>query len=548
MESLLASIDYRDPIWIAVAFACGFLASQIGLPPLVGFLLAGFALNFLGAEGGAFLREMADLGVTLLLFSIGLKLRLRQLAGREVWGVAGAHMLLIIPLSAMLLLGLGALGLPLVERLNWTSALLIAFALSFSSTVFAVKMLEERDDMAAWYGRIAIGVLIIQDVAAVVFLGVSTAKVPSPLAAMLIVAIVAARPLLAALLDRAGHGELQVLFGLVLALGGATLFELVDMKGDLGALVFGILLAGHPKAGELFKALLSLKDLFLVGFFLSIGMAGTPDLLALAAAVVLVLALPFKAALYFWLLTRFRVRIRAAVLASQSLANFSEFGLIVSTIAAANGWLDGEWVVILAIAVALSFVAASALNTGADRVYLALRGRLHRYERHERLAGDEALHFAPARILMCGMGRVGSGAYDALVAQRGDAVVAGVDVNFEVVARHRAEGRMVQQGNVTNPDFWTRIDHANWQVEWILLAMPSQRANLTAVRLAREWGFRGLIGAVAKFPDDGEQLRRHGADAVFNVYAEAGRGFADHAEALFSAAQRAGQTADRRLP
>jgi hypothetical protein len=98
---------------------------------------------------------------------------------------------------------------------------------------------------------------------------------------------------------------------------------------------------------------------------------------------------------------------------------------------------------------------------------------------------------------------------------------------------------------VTSPDFWSRIDRNDWQIDWILLAMPSQRANLNAARLAREWGFEGLIGAAAKFPDEAEQLGRHGVDAVFNIYAEAGRGFADHAQALFSAAGRAAVVEER---
>lgn len=535
MESLFASIDYRDPIWIAVAFAFGFLASQIRLPPLVGFLVAGFVLNGLGAEGGEFLNEMADLGVTLLLFSIGLKLRPGQLLRPEVWGVATAHMLLITLLSAGLLLLLADLGLALFDQLTPTTAVLLGFALSFSSTVFAVKLLEDKDDMAAWYGRIAIGVLIVQDIAAVIFLGISAAKVPSPWAALVILAIVVSRPLLAGLLNRAGHGELLVLLGLVLALGGASLFELVDLKGDLGALVFGVLLANHPKASELFKALLSLKDLFLVGFFLSIGLTGVPDLELALVALLLVLALPAKTVLYFWLLARFRVRTRAATLASQSLANFSEFGLIVGSIAVANGWLASDWLVVLAVAVALSFIAASALNTRADPIYVKLRPWLKRFERRERLAGDEALSFGEATILVCGMGRVGTGAYDALAARFGDAVV-GVDVIHEVIENHRAAGRSVRPGNLTNPDFWSRIDRDSWRVEWMLLAMPSHRANLTAARLAREWGFQGPIGATAKFADEAEDLTAHGIDAVFNIYAEAGSGFAAHAQALFSGA------------
>ena len=149
MENLLASIDYRDPVWIAVAFAFGFLATQVRLPALVGFLIAGFVLNALGAEGGAFLNEMADLGVTLLLFSIGLKLRIGQLIRPEVLGVATLHMLAIVLVSTGVLLLLASVGLPLFDQLTPATALLLAFALSFSSTVFAVKLLEQKDEILA---------------------------------------------------------------------------------------------------------------------------------------------------------------------------------------------------------------------------------------------------------------------------------------------------------------------------------------------------------------------------------------------------------------
>lgn len=75
-----------DPVWLAVAFVLGLGARLVGLPPLVGFLAAGFVLNALGVEGGEMLRQIADLGVTFLLFTIGLKLRIQTLARPEVWG------------------------------------------------------------------------------------------------------------------------------------------------------------------------------------------------------------------------------------------------------------------------------------------------------------------------------------------------------------------------------------------------------------------------------------------------------------------------------
>ena len=75
-----------DPLWIIAAFVFGAASSRIGLPPLVGYLLAGFALNGIGVEGGEILSKIADVGVTLLLFTIGLKLKLKGLARPEVWG------------------------------------------------------------------------------------------------------------------------------------------------------------------------------------------------------------------------------------------------------------------------------------------------------------------------------------------------------------------------------------------------------------------------------------------------------------------------------
>ena len=228
MESILLAIDPRDPLWIGIAFMCGLAVRLIGLPPLVGFLVAGFLLNIAGAEGGEFLHITADLGVTLLLFTIGLKLRLQSLARPEVWGVAVIHMSVMTALLAGFVLLLATTGLPLFSTVDGTTALLIGFVLSFSSTVFAVKILDELGMSASRHGRLAIGVLIIQDIAAVAFLAASTGNLPS-IWALALVLLIPLRHLLHLLLARTGHGELLILYGIVLAIGGADLFELVGM-------------------------------------------------------------------------------------------------------------------------------------------------------------------------------------------------------------------------------------------------------------------------------------------------------------------------------
>ena len=202
-----------DTIFLATAFILGFAARQIGLPPLVGFLAAGFILNGLGFESGPLLVQFADLGVTLLLFSIGLKLKIETLLKSEIWAGAGLHMAATVVVFGLVIFALSAAGIHLFVGLTLATSALIAFALSFSSTVFAVKALEEMGEVQSLHGRVAIGILIMQDIIAVVFITVSIGRVPSVWSLGLF-GLVLLRPLLFLIMDRCGHGELIPLFGL----------------------------------------------------------------------------------------------------------------------------------------------------------------------------------------------------------------------------------------------------------------------------------------------------------------------------------------------
>ena len=521
----LTAIGLRDILPVGVAFVLGFGARLIGLPPLVGFLIAGFLLGALGMQSSDGLREIADLGVTLLLFTIGLKLKVRQLLSPSVWATASIHMVLTVALATGLLWLLAATGISLFSGIDLPVALLIGFALSFSSTVFAVKVLEEKGEMGSLHGRIAIGVLIMQDLFAVIFIAVSAGKVPS-LWALGLFLLIPARPLLLKLLEKAGHGELMVLMGWLLPLGGAYLFESVGVKADLGALLLGVLLAGHPKTDELSKALLSFKDLFLIGFFLTIGLTGALSWEILGVALLLVLLVPFKVALFFALFTRFRLRARSATLASLGLSNYSEFGLIVGALGVANGWLSSEWLVIIAVALSISFVLAAPLNTLSKTIYRRWHDELVRYERPQRLPGDEVIDTGAARVVVFGMGRVGGPAYDFLRERWGD-VVLGIDRDDAVVELHRSRGRNVILDDATDYDFWTRA-RSQGQVEYALLTFPDHSANLAVAQLIREFGFEVALASIAKFDDQVEELQAAGVDEVFNLYAEAGSGFAEH--------------------
>jgi glutathione-regulated potassium-efflux system ancillary protein KefC len=513
--------------WIGVAFALGFAVKRLGQPPLLGFLAAGFVLELLGIRPDASLVELANVGVQLLLFTIGLKLEVGTVLRPQVWGVTAMHMIATTALFGALALGIGALGVASFAALDLSSAALVGFALSFSSTVFVVKVLEERDDMGSIYGRIAIGILVVQDLAAVTFLALSSGKIPSPWALALLL-LVPLRKLLHRLLAVVGHGELLVLGGLAATLGGAALFEVVGLKGDLGALTFGVLLGGHTKTEELAKSLLGLKEVFLVGFFLSVGLTGLPTLETTLIGLGLVLLAPLKGGLFFWLLARFHLRTRTSLFASVSLANYSEFGLIVGALAAARGWLSPTWLVVFATALAVSFLASSPFTTRTHRVYARLRGVLAQFESASPIPEERPVDASDARVLVFGMGRVGSGAYDALLERFGSGVV-GFDDDVAAVERGVAAGRRVLHASATDVDFWERLRLDRGRVELVVLALSSHAENLAALELLRAARCPGKIAATARFADELDELHAAGAHVAFHVMAEAGPGLVRHA-------------------
>ncbi len=356
-----------DLAFVVAAFTLGFLASLVRLPPLVGYLVAGFALNAMGYESTPAIELLADLGVLLLLFGIGLKLSLRTLARKEVWATTSIHMAASTALFGLLFVVLATTGVPLVGDLDPGQAALIGFALSFSSTVFAVKALEERNESASLPGRLAVGILIVQDIFAVGFLVLSSGELPSIWAIPVVALVIVARPVYGWLLDRSGHGELLILLGFFLAIGvGAGLFDLVGLKPDLGALVVGLTLAGHPRAGELAGRLLSFKDILLIGFFLSIGLGGLPDLAALVVAAGALMILPLKSLGFLLLLPRFGLRARTSWHTSVTLGSYSEFGLIVIAAAIGEGLLGDRWAAAIALAVAASFALAGCKEEQVD--------------------------------------------------------------------------------------------------------------------------------------------------------------------------------------
>lgn len=511
-----------DPIIILVALVCGLASRALGLPALIGYLAAGFVLHETSIEAGPLLHNLANLGVTLLLFTIGLKLVPAQLLKPKVWGTTIIHMALMQLLFMAVLWVAGkampGLGLQLNEML------VIAFALTFSSTVFVIQVMQEKGEMSSRHANLAIGILVIQDLAAVLFLSATKGSIPH-VEALLLLLLWPLRGPITRLMEKAGHGELFTLFGLGLALGGAALFEYVGIKGDLGALVIGALLAGTQKSKELYRNLMNFKDLFLVSFFLTIGLDGWPEEEALILALILGALAFIKPLVYFPLMTWLHAAPRTALLSASVLGNYSEFGLVVIAVAAKSGWVPMEWASAISLAIAASFLMSSPLSKRAHELYRRYHSLWLRFETQK--VSEARPDTSGVRIIVLGMGNIGTGAYDDIAEKHGHEVL-GVDLNERRLAEHTRKHRRVVIADASDPDFWHQVNLQ--EVRLILLALTHHQENMLVADLLKDLGYLGQIAAVVRFAEEARDLEKHGFSA-FNLYAQAGAGFADHAVA-----------------
>lgn len=503
-------------LWITIAYAFGLAARPLGLPPLVGYLVAGFLLHninpwlSLPGQGEVWLEQLAHLGVLLLMFTIGLKLRASSVVRTEILGTGLLHFALSFAIY-------GA-GLWWLLHLPWIKALLLGAALTFSSTVLTAKILDGKRELRAFHGRVAIGILILQDVIALLIMAFASGHSPSPWALALLL-LPFARPLFYRLLDITGHDELLVLLGLLLAivLGGYS-FEQLGVSSELGALIAGMLLAHHKRAVELSHSLWGIKEIFLVGFFLQIGVHGLPDREALMFSLVMIALLPMKTLLYFLLLVIFKLRARSAFLASLSLGNYSEFSLILASV------LLPEWMVPLAISLALSFVVSAPINRIAHPLYERLARRLIPLERNIRHPDEQPVSLGDARVLVIGMGRTGAAAYEHLA--RHAVPVIALDSDPTKVEQQRLMGRNIAFADAEDQLFWQEVDLD--QLNSVILSMNDVESKVIAAQQLRLRGFKGLVLSHSIYPDEADKINAAGANKTYQTMSQAGVGLAEH--------------------
>jgi predicted Kef-type K+ transport protein len=503
-----------ESIWICFAVVGGITARFFKLPTLVGYLAAGFAINYFSSQLNLdqqhfyILDHISHLGVLLLLFTIGLKIKVNSLLQSSIIGTSLLHFIIISLIYYLVLT---------FSNLNITNPeiLLIGIALSFSSTVLSAKVLDSNKEIKSFHGRTAIGILIIQDVVALVVIALATSTTPS-IYSPLLIGIFLLKPLLFKLFDSVGRDDLFLLTSIALSLViGGQFFELAGISSELGALMMGFMLSSHKRSSEISASLLSIKEFFLIGFFLKIGLSGLPTYQDWSFAALMTLLLPLKTALFFFLLILFKLRARSAFITSMTLTAYSEFGLIVAS------KVIPEYLTPLALTVAISFLLSSPINRGIHSLYQKICKWLIPFERDAIHPDELSLDLKNSQILIMGFGRVGKSAYDHLA------------TDFRIIAMDSDPEKILENNQEYNLFYADAEDHHFWSklslngIESVILAMNDQMAKINSIYQLRQRGFNGTIISNCSDEEDAEKMLAVGATEVHLQLKESGISMAE---------------------
>ena len=502
-------------IWMTGAFLVGQLFRVISLPPLVGFILSGYIFTLLGMSDDIGLLSMpAEIGVELLLFSIGLKIKPSAFLNRYLLIVVLIHTIFITGIYLLL----SGIDLPIEGKI------IICIALSFSSTVIATKSLESRKELTSFHGRLSVLIIIFQDIIALFLLGYMQSNNLS-LNTLYLLAIPIFIPLIKFILNRIEDDEeLLLLATLIIALFlGAYVFKYFGLTGEIGALVLGILLSGYRSAEKLSEKIWSLREMLLLAFFVSIGMQITLTSDSFQLFLILMSLLIIKSIILFSLLIFFKLRAYTAFLMTISLTTFSEFSLIVLSILSSQIIIDESIISGIILSVSVSFIIAAILNKHAHKIYELIEDYIVRVERKTHHPDEEPHTCGDSEVMILGLGRFGGAILELL--QENKIKSAGFDSNTDLVKSFIKKNRRVAFADAEDPGFWSKLRFGKLRV--IILALPEYEAQKRSIIQARKYGFDGKIIVPSRTKEDTNELEVLGADIIFDAYEAAAIGISD---------------------
>ncbi len=510
-------------IAIVSATALGVVARILRQPLILAYIFTGFILGpslFGLITGEEVISLFSTIGIAFLLFIVGMELSLHRI--KEVGGKA-------IVIGLIQLLATGILGYFLCLLLGFTNivSIYIGILLAFSSTVIVIKLLSEKKALSSLYGKIVIGILILQDIAAlfilIVLSGMGGGTDLSPLlileilldgiVAVLLVYFVSKIFLYRLFRYVARSAELLFLTSIAWCFLVSAFFVFLGFSIEMGAFLAGITIAGLPYREDITNKLSHLRDFFLILFFVALGMQ--IDFTTLGFMLFPLIALVFfvifvKSLIILITMGALSFTKRTSFYSALSLSQVSEFSLIIAGMGLSLGYLSEDVVSLVIVVTIITIISSSYIITFLGNIYNLLQKPLRFFEKKNISEQEKKAPKLNGHIILFGYNRLGPRIFGALKKISKKIIV--VDLNPEVVEGLMSHDITCVYGDAYDVELLEQLNIN--KAKMVVITFPAKKSNRFLIKKVREENKRAKIITIAEDVDEALYLYGVGADYV----------------------------------
>jgi Kef-type K+ transport system membrane component KefB/K+/H+ antiporter YhaU regulatory subunit KhtT len=527
---------------LGLATVVGILGQKLRQPLIIMFLATGILAGpscFGIIQSYDQIELLAHIGIALLLFIVGLKLDLNLI--RTTGPVA-----LATGLGQIIFTSIIGFAIAMSLDMSFLAAAYVSVALTFSSTIIIVKLLSDKKEIDSLHGQIAIGFLIVQDIAAILALvGLTTfgSSVAEEGKTYLTTLLIGAKGLgllgavallmkyvLPNLTRRLSHSlELLTLFAIAWAVFLGAGGEWLGFSKEVGAFLAGVSLASTEFRDSIGARLTGLRDFLLLFFFIDLGArldwstVGSQVGPSLVFSLFVLIGNPLIVLVIMGVMG---YRRRTGFLAGLTVAQISEFSLIVAALGLSIGHITNETVGLITLVGVVTIFISTYMILYSGELYQFLSGPLKVFERrnpYRETAINTEKETASVDVILVGLGNYGSGIAEYLL--RRNKVVLGIDFDPGALDKWREQGLSILYGDMGDPEIHEHlpIDKARW----VISTVRSKELNLALLHNFRKEGSDCRLALTAANEEEAEAFKNAGAHLVFRPFADAAEQAAD---------------------
>jgi Kef-type K+ transport system membrane component KefB/Trk K+ transport system NAD-binding subunit len=527
---------------LGLAAILGAVGQKLRQPLIIMFLAVGILAGPSGLgiiESYSQIELLAHIGIALLLFIVGLRLDITLI--RTTGPVA-----LATGLGQILFTSIIGFGIALAMGMTVVNAVYIAVSLTFSSTIIIVKLLSDKKEIDSLHGQIAVGFLIVQDIAAIIALIALTTFRPqgdgdqSVLVTAALITVkgllfftsigLLMRLVLPKLLRKIAHSqETLLLFAIAWAVFLAAVSEWLGFSKEVGSFLAGVSLASTQYRDAIGSRLSSLRDFLLLFFFIDLGARldwSTVGAQLGNSAIFSVFVLIGNPLIVLIIMGAMGYRRRTSFLAGLTVAQISEFSLIVAALGVTLGHISEETMGLITLVGVVTIFMSTYMILYSGPLYRFLAVPLKIFERKNpyREAVEGAVpNTAATDVILFGLGNYGGGLAEHLLERRKHFI--GVDFDPAALDRWRRQGVPVVYGDLGDPELHEQLPLE--RTHWVVSAIRSQELNLTLLGLLKQRGYPGKIALTAVNEQEAKLYEKRGAQVVFRPFHDAAEQAAD---------------------